>query len=64
MDHIITADDSSEMEIHSTWLDWTMTLSQLFNHEDSEQRLRLLMNSVLKSLVNLMQVNFSRDWMN
>jgi hypothetical protein len=37
MDHIITADDSSDMEIHSTWLDWMMTLSQLFDHTESEQ---------------------------
>ncbi len=28
MDHIITADDSEEIEIHSKWLDWTWTLGQ------------------------------------
>jgi hypothetical protein len=37
MDHVITADDSEDMENHSTWLNWTMTLSQLFDHKDSEQ---------------------------
>ncbi len=30
MDHIIKADDSKEIEIHSKWLDWTWTLEQLF----------------------------------
>jgi hypothetical protein len=37
MDHLITADETDDMEVHSTWLDWTMTLSQLFNHDDAEQ---------------------------
>jgi hypothetical protein len=37
MDQLITADESEEMEVHSTWLDWTMTLSQLFEHNDAEQ---------------------------
>jgi len=37
MDHLITADESEDMEVHSTWLDWAMTLSQLFDHTDTEQ---------------------------
>jgi len=37
MDHIITANDSEELEIHSTWPDWTMTLLQLFNYHNGEQ---------------------------
>jgi hypothetical protein len=37
MDHVITADDSEDMEIHSTWLNWTMTLSHFFDQKDSEQ---------------------------
>jgi hypothetical protein len=37
IDHIITADDTNDVEIHSTWLDWTMSLAQLFDHSDSEQ---------------------------
>jgi hypothetical protein len=37
MDHLITADKSEDMEVHSTWLDWTITLSQLFDHTDTEQ---------------------------
>jgi hypothetical protein len=36
MDHIITADDSEEIEIHSKWLDWTWTLGQLFQQPESE----------------------------
>jgi len=36
MDHIITAEDSEEIEIHSKWLDWTWTLSQLFQQPESE----------------------------
>ncbi len=27
MDHLITADETDDVEVHSTWLDWTMTLS-------------------------------------
>jgi hypothetical protein len=42
MDHIITADDSDDFEIRSTWLDWTTTLAQLFDHEDTEQLLPLV----------------------
>jgi hypothetical protein len=37
MDHLITADETDDIEVHSAWLDWTMTLSQLFNHDDAEQ---------------------------
>jgi hypothetical protein len=36
MDHIITADDNEELEIHSKWLDWTWTLGQLFQQPESE----------------------------
>jgi hypothetical protein len=36
MDHIITADDSEEIEIHSKWLDWTWTMGQLFQQPESK----------------------------
>jgi hypothetical protein len=36
MDHIFTADDSEEIEIHSKWLDWTFTLEQLFQQPENE----------------------------
>jgi hypothetical protein len=36
MDHIIMADDSEEIEIHSKWLDWTWTLGQLFQQPENE----------------------------
>jgi len=36
MDHIITADDSEEITIHSKWLDWTWTLGQLFQQPENE----------------------------
>jgi hypothetical protein len=42
MDHSITADDSDDLEICSTWLDWTMTLVQLFDNQDTEQLLKLV----------------------
>ncbi len=42
MDHIITTEDSDNFEIRSIWLDWTMTLAQLFDHEDTEQLLQLV----------------------
>jgi hypothetical protein len=35
MDHIITADDSEEIEIHSKWLDWTWTLGELFQQPEN-----------------------------
>jgi hypothetical protein len=37
MDHLISADESEDMEIIDSWHDWTMSLSQLFNHNDNEQ---------------------------
>jgi hypothetical protein len=37
MDHLISAEDSEEMEILNSWLDWTMSLPELFNHEDTVQ---------------------------
>jgi hypothetical protein len=36
MDHIITADDSEEVEILDKWLDWTWTLPQLFQQSESQ----------------------------
>ncbi len=37
MDHLISADDSEETNILNSWLDWTMSLPELFNHEDTVQ---------------------------
>jgi hypothetical protein len=37
MDHLISADDSEDTEILNPWLDWTMSLPELFNHEDTAQ---------------------------
>jgi hypothetical protein len=37
MDHVITANDSEEIEIHSKWLDWTWTLGQLFQQPENEK---------------------------
>jgi len=37
MDHLISADDSEETAILNSWLDWTMSLPELFNHEDTVQ---------------------------
>jgi hypothetical protein len=36
MDHIITADDSEEIEILDKWLDWAWILPQLFQQPESE----------------------------
>jgi uncharacterized coiled-coil protein SlyX len=36
MDHIITADDSEEVEILDKWLEWTWSLPQLFQQPESE----------------------------
>jgi hypothetical protein len=36
MDHIITANYSEEIEIHSKWLDWTWTLGQLTQQPENE----------------------------
>jgi hypothetical protein len=37
MDHIIMADNSEEIEIHSKWLNWTWTLGQLFQQLENEK---------------------------
>ena len=37
MDHLISADDSENTDILNSWLDWTMSLPELFNHEDTAQ---------------------------
>jgi hypothetical protein len=37
MDLLISADYSEGMEIVNSWLDWMMSLSQLFNHDDNAQ---------------------------
>jgi hypothetical protein len=37
MDHLISADDSEETDILNSRLDWTMSLPELFNHEDTVQ---------------------------
>jgi hypothetical protein len=43
MDHIITAKDSNDVKIHSTGLDWTMTLAQFFDGHDSKQIMQIVM---------------------
>jgi hypothetical protein len=45
MDHTITAEESDDFEIRSTWLEWTLTLAQLFDHKHTEQLL-LLVNQI------------------
>jgi hypothetical protein len=37
MDHLISEDNLEETEILNSWLDWTMSLPELFNHEDTVQ---------------------------
>jgi hypothetical protein len=44
MDHVITADSLNDIEIHSNWLDWTMTLAQLFEHNNTKQITQLVTN--------------------
>jgi hypothetical protein len=44
IDHLISADELEEKEIINSWLDWTMSLSQLFNHEDNEQLTAMIMD--------------------
>jgi hypothetical protein len=44
MDHLISTDDSEEHQILNSWLDWMMTLSQLFNHDDNEHLTAMIMN--------------------
>jgi hypothetical protein len=35
MDHVITADKNEVVEIHSKWLDWTLSLGELFEQPES-----------------------------
>jgi hypothetical protein len=44
MDHLIFADKSEDMEIVNSWLDWAMTLSQLFNNHDNKQLTAMIMD--------------------
>jgi hypothetical protein len=44
MDHLISADESEDMEIVNSWLNWTMSLSQLFNHNDNEELTAMIMD--------------------
>jgi hypothetical protein len=44
MDHLISADESDNMEIVNSWLDWTISLSQLFNHKDNKQLTAMIMD--------------------
>jgi hypothetical protein len=44
IDHLILADESEEKEIVNSWLHWTMSLLQLFNHEDNEQLTAMIMD--------------------
>jgi hypothetical protein len=72
MDHLISADRSKDMEIINSWLDWTMSLSQLFNHNNIEQLTAMITdirkhingdfnaNQLLKHLDNV-QKPFSAD---
>jgi hypothetical protein len=69
---ILTADESEEMEIVNYWLDWTMSLSQLFNHDDYDQRTAMITDlrkhvngdfdaSQLLKRLNTVQKPFSAD---
>jgi hypothetical protein len=49
MDHLISADDSEDHQILNSWLDWTMSLAQLFNHDDNEH-LTAMINDLRKSI--------------
>jgi hypothetical protein len=42
MEHIITADETEDVEIITSWLDWTMTLSHLFNHHNNEKLMPMI----------------------
>jgi hypothetical protein len=44
MNHLISADDSEEHQILNSWLDWTMTCSQLLNHDDNEHLTAMIMD--------------------
>jgi hypothetical protein len=49
MDHLISVDDSEDHQILNSWLDWTMSLAQLFNHDDNEH-LTAMINDLRKSI--------------
>jgi hypothetical protein len=49
MDHLISADDSEDHQILNSWLDWTMSLAHLFNHDDNEH-LTAMINDLRKSI--------------
>jgi hypothetical protein len=56
MDHIITADDSEEVEILDKWLDWIWTVPLLFKQPESEVFL-----SAIKRLLTKIAGKFNAD---
>jgi hypothetical protein len=68
MDHIIMADDSKEIEIHSKWLDWTWSLGQLFQQPENEMvttaidKLRTKISSKFDAEVLLHEPRKPRSW--
>jgi len=66
---ILTADESDEMELVNYWLDWTMSLSQLFTQDDYDQRTAMITdfrkhvngNFDASQLLNRFQKPFSTD---
>ncbi len=61
MDHIITADDSEEIEIHSKWLNWTWTLRELFQQPESEMVTQPSTSFAPKSPASLTQKSCSMN---
>jgi len=52
MDHLMSADDSADMEIVNSWLNWTMSLSQLLNHNDNASPVAMLGVAILIAVVS------------
>jgi hypothetical protein len=45
MNHVIMADETEEVEVHSKWLDWTWTLGELFQQPKNE-----IMNKAIEKI--------------
>jgi hypothetical protein len=56
MDHVITADETKEVKVHSKWFNWTRTLGELFQQWENE-----IITTSIKSLQTQISRKFDAD---
>jgi hypothetical protein len=56
MDHVITADETKDVKVHSMWLNWTRTLGELFQQRENE-----IITASIESLQTQISRKFDAD---